>query len=180
MSAREDSLWYRASRFVRRHQSGVAFGVLIALSLCGAILAVLLEVRAALNAGPQRLSGRAILGPLNLLWSCLAPTWFGGAVFLTRAKLRRAGGALAGGMLFGAIWIVEYRIDHLMGWWRNRLAETSHPLSISGLVLPGCSGHQRGVSSRFLAPGPPFRLDGRGCLYRRGRSYRHRREQIVV
>ena len=35
------------------------------MSLCGAILAVLLEVRAALNAGPQRLSGRAILGPLH-------------------------------------------------------------------------------------------------------------------
>ena len=56
-------------------------------------------------------------------------------MFLTRARLRRAAGALAGGMLFGAIWIVEHRIDHLMGWWRNRLAETSHPFSIPALFF---------------------------------------------
>ena len=125
VTAREDSVWYRTNRFVRRHQSGVALGVLIALSLCGAIVAMLLEVRAMLTAAQQRLSGRVILGPVNLLWSCIAPTWFGGAVFLTRASLRRAAGALAGGMTFGTIWIVESRIDHLMGWWRNRLATTN-------------------------------------------------------
>lgn len=135
VSACEDSLWYRASRFVRRHQSGVAFGVLIVLSLSGAILAVLLEVRAALNAVPQRLYSSAILGPLNLLWACVAPTWFGGAVFLTRAGLRRAAGALAGGMMFGAIWVVEYRIDHSMGWLRNRLTGTSQPVSIPALLI---------------------------------------------
>jgi hypothetical protein len=94
-----------------------------------------LEVRAALNAGQQRLSGRAILGPLTVLWSCIAPTWFGGAVLLTRARLRRAAGALAGGMLFGAIWILKLRIDHLMGWWRSRFGETIDPLSISTLLF---------------------------------------------
>src|SRR5262249_17829542 len=135
VTAREDSIWYRANRFVRRHRSGVAFGILAALSLCGAIVAMMLEVRATLTAAQHRLSGRAILGPLNLLWSCIAPTWFGVAVFLTRASLRRAAGALAGGMLFGAIWIVESRIDHLMGWWHNRLAETTNQFSIPKLLF---------------------------------------------
>jgi eukaryotic-like serine/threonine-protein kinase len=135
VNAREDSFWYRTGRFVRRHRTGVAFGVLAALSLFGAIVAMLLEVRAILAAGQQTLSRGAILGPLNLLWSCVAPTAFGGAVFLTRASLRRGAAALAGGTLFGAIWIVELRFDHLMGWWHNRLAATNHSFSMPNLLF---------------------------------------------
>jgi hypothetical protein len=72
---------------------------------------MLLEVRAILTAAQPKLSAHVILGPLNLLGSCIAPTGFGCAVLLTRASLRRASAALAGGMLFGIIWIVESRID---------------------------------------------------------------------
>src|ERR1019366_6666370 len=45
VSAREDSLWYRASRFVHRHPVGVATGVAIAVFLGGAILTALWQMR---------------------------------------------------------------------------------------------------------------------------------------
>jgi serine/threonine protein kinase len=135
VSAREDSVWYRVSRFVHRHPVGVAAGALLALSVAAGLLTVLWEMRIALDARQQTLSGRAILAPQLALWVSLAPAVFGGAVFLTRARLRRVGGALAGGMLFAATWFFKLRVDYAMGWWRTRFAETPDPLSLFSPTL---------------------------------------------
>jgi serine/threonine protein kinase len=130
VSAREDSLWYRASRFVHRHPVGVGAGVAILLFLGGSVLTALWQMRIALDAGRQKLSGREILAPQLVLWLCLAPMACGGTVFFTRARLRRIAGALAGGMLFGATWLSKLRLDYWMGWWRTRFAETPDPFSL--------------------------------------------------
>ncbi|MBZ5626477.1 MAG: serine/threonine protein kinase [Acidobacteriia bacterium] len=135
VSAREDSVWYRVSRFVRRHPVGMAAGVVIALFLGGAILTALWQMRIALEAGRQKLSGREILAPQLVLWACLGPAACGGTVFFTRARLRRVAGALAGGMLFGATWIFKLRLDYSMGWWRTRFAETPDPFSLFSPTL---------------------------------------------
>jgi|GEM_PF-3044170 serine/threonine protein kinase len=135
VSAREDSVWYRVSRFVHRHPVGVAAGALLALSVAAGLLTVLWEMRLALDTRQQRLSGRAILAPQLALWVSLVPGAFGGAVFLTRARLRRVGGALAGGMLFAATWFFKMRVDYAMDWWRTRFAETPDPLSLFSPTL---------------------------------------------
>lgn len=135
VSAREDSLWYRASRFVHRHPVGVATGVAIAVFLGGAILTALWQMRISLEAGGQKLSGREILAPQLVLWACLAPAACGSAVFFTRARIRRVAGALTGGMLFGATWVIKLRLDYSMGWWRTRFAETPDPLSLVSPAL---------------------------------------------
>jgi serine/threonine protein kinase len=135
VSAREDSVWYRVSRFVRRHPVGVGAGALIALSVAAGLLTVLWEMRIALEARQQRLSGRAILAPQLALWVSLTPAAFGGVVFLTRARFRRVGGALAGGMLFATTWFFKMRVDYAMGWWRTRFAETPDPLSLFSPAL---------------------------------------------
>ena len=130
VSAREDSVWYRVSRLVHRHPIGVGAGVVSVLFLGGAILTALWQMRIALEAGRQKLSGREILAPQLVLWLCLAPAAWGGTVFLTRARFRRVMGALAGGILFGATWFFKLRLDYSMGWWRTRFAETPDPLSL--------------------------------------------------
>ena len=135
VNAREDSLWYRLSRFVHRHPVGVAAGVVIALSIGASMFAVLWEMRTALVAMQERLSGRAILAPQMALWLCLAPGAFGGAVLLTRAKTLRIAGAITGGMAFAGTWFLKLRIDYAMGWWRSRFAETPDPLSLFSLPV---------------------------------------------
>jgi serine/threonine protein kinase len=130
VSAREDSLWYLASRFVRRHSMGVAAGALIALSLIGAVITATWQMRAALEAGQQRLSGRSILAPQLVSWFCYGLAIFGGAILLTRARLLRISGALAGGLGLAAGWYVRFRLGYAMGWWRSRFADTPDPLSL--------------------------------------------------
>jgi serine/threonine protein kinase len=135
VSAREDSLLYRATRFVHRHPIGVATGVAMAVFLAGALLTALWQLRIAVEAAGQKLSGREILAPQLVLWACLAPAACGATLFFTRARLRRVAGALAGGILFGATWVFKMRLDYSMGWWRTRFAETPDPFSLFSPAL---------------------------------------------
>jgi hypothetical protein len=135
VSAREDSLWYRTTRFVRRHPIGVATGVAVAVFLGGAILTAFWQMRIALDAAGQKLSGREILAPQLVLWACLAPAACGVVVFFTRPRLRRVAGALAGGLVFGADWVFKLRLDYSMGWWRTQFAASPDPFSLFSPAL---------------------------------------------
>jgi hypothetical protein len=123
----------------------------------------------------------------SLFWDRSGPTDdlpFGGSGLEIRtrhsASLRRAAAALAGGMLFGAIWIIELRIDHLMGWWHNRLAGTSNPFSIPNLLFLTAvfTGAMYLLVSWRLAR-RFARAGGGACFYRRGSSYRDHRQPFV-
>ena len=135
VNAREDSLWYRASRFVRRYPGGVATGILLVLSTGAGLLTTLWQERMLIGAAGQALSGSTILGPLFALSLFIALAGFGVAAYLTRAMFRRAIGAWAGGAVFTVVWIIKLRIDYAMGWWRSAFPETPDPMTPFALVI---------------------------------------------
>ena len=130
VNAREDSLWYRTSRFVRRNPAGVATGILVVLSVAAGFLTTLWESRILIGAAGEALSGRAILAPQMALFLYIALAGFGAAVYLTRAAFLRAMGSLAGGAVFAVVWMIKLRIDYAMGWWRSAFPETPDPLML--------------------------------------------------
>jgi len=129
VNAREDSAWYRASRFVRRHPGGVATGILIFFCAAAGFATTLWETRILIGATEPALSARAMLTPLLALSVFLAIAGFGVAAYLTRATLRRAMGALAGGAALMVVWMVKLRIDYAMGWLRSAFPGTPDPLT---------------------------------------------------
>jgi serine/threonine protein kinase len=133
--AREDSLWYRASRFVRRHPGAVTAGILIALSLVVGGLTTLWESRILIEAAGRPLSGRVILAPILGLFLYVGLAIFGLVAYLTRAMFRRALGSLAGGAAVAVAMLIKLRIDYAMGWWRSAFPETPDPLSMFSLPL---------------------------------------------
>ena len=135
VNAREDSLWYRASRFVRRHPGGVATGTLTILSAAAGLLTTLWETRILMKARGRTLSGRAILAPQMGLFLYIALAGFGVAAYLTRAMFRRAMGCLAAGAVFALVWMIKLRIDYAMGWWRSAFPETPEPLMLFSVPI---------------------------------------------
>jgi serine/threonine protein kinase len=135
VKAREDSFWYRANRFVRRHPSGVATGILIALSAAAGLFTTLWEMRILVKAQGQTLSGHAILEPLVAMFLYVDVAGFGVTVYLTRATFLRAMGSLAGGVVFAVIWIIRWRVDYAMGWWRSAFLKTPEPLMLFSLPV---------------------------------------------
>jgi hypothetical protein len=130
ISAREDTFWYRVSRFARRHPGGVTAGVVTALLLAATLITTLWGTRVALEASQRSLPGRAILAPQIALWLFGTLAMLAGALYLTRAMPRRLTGALAGGAMLSAAGLVKFGIDYSMGWWRSRFAEDPDPLSL--------------------------------------------------
>jgi serine/threonine protein kinase len=137
VSAREDGLWYRVNRFVRRNSSGVITGVLIALCFAASLLSLLWEMRIAMEASRRNLSVRTIVAPQLAMWLCFLLAAFAGAAYFTRARLLRLEGALAGGVTFAVVRFLGMRLDFAMGWWRSRFPDTPDPLSLfSEPLLP--------------------------------------------
>jgi serine/threonine protein kinase len=130
VSAREDSFWFRATRFARRHPGGVIAFVMIALLLGTASLTMIWGIRVAVEAAQPNLPGRMILEPQIALWLAIGLALFVGAVYLTRAAPLRVTGALAGGTVVSAAELIKFRIDYSMGWWRSRFADDPNPLSL--------------------------------------------------
>ena len=135
VNAREDSLWYRASRFVRRHPGGVATGVLIVLSVIAGMFTTLWEARILIEAGGRALSGRAVLAPQMGLFLYIDLAGFGVVAYLTRAMFRRAMGCLAAGTVFALVWMIKLRIDYAMGWWRSAFPDTPEPLMLFSVPI---------------------------------------------
>jgi len=135
VNAREDSLWYRVSRFVRRNPKGVTTGVLIFLSAVAGVFTTLWESWNAIEAGGLALSGRTILAPLMAIFLYIDLAGFGLVAYLTRAMFVRVMGALAGGALFAVVWIIKLRVDYAMGWWTTAFPETPDPLMLFSLPV---------------------------------------------
>ena len=135
VNAREDSLWYRTSRFVRRHPRGVAAGILIVLSALAGWFTTLWESRILIGAGKRAVSGPTILAPQMALFAYMVLAGSAVAAYLTRTRLLRAIAALAGGLVFSVILIVKWRVDYAMGWWRSAFPETPDPLTMFSLPV---------------------------------------------
>jgi hypothetical protein len=130
VSAREDSFWYRANRFARRHPGGVTAGSMVALLLAAGLGTATWEARVALQAGQEILPSRTITAPLMAMFLCCTLAQSVGSVYLTRAMRLRAVGALAGGMPVAAVLMIGYRLGHSIGWWQSRFKRDA-PMSLS-------------------------------------------------
>jgi serine/threonine protein kinase len=135
VKAREDSVWYRLSRFVRRHPSAVATGMLLLLSAAAGLVATLWEIRILLAASGQSLSARAAFSPLMALFLYLNAASFGVVAYLTRATFLRTMASLAGGAVFAVLWLIKLTLDYTLGWWRSAFPGTPEPLTLFSMPL---------------------------------------------
>jgi hypothetical protein len=112
--AREDSFWYRASRFLKRHPSDVLAGALIAISAGAGMITAVWQTRLLLAAN---VTGELAVAPILLLFSAFILTGLGCAIYFTRATLRRIAGALTGGAVLSIGSLAKYWIDQSLGLW---------------------------------------------------------------
>ncbi|HTS30051.1 MAG TPA: serine/threonine-protein kinase [Bryobacteraceae bacterium] len=127
--AREDTFWYRADRFARRHPGGVTAGSMVALLLAAGLGTATWGARVALRAAQEILPSRAMTAPLMAMFLCCTLAQSVGSVYLTRAKSLRAAGALAGGLPVAAALMIGYRLGHSIGWWLSRFTRDATPKS---------------------------------------------------
>src|SRR5262245_46818426 len=127
VSAREDSFWYRTSRFVRRHPGGVTVGVVILLSNLVGMFTTLWEGRLVIEATKHTLSDQAVIAPEIAVFSYVCLLVFAAAAFFTRATWLRLLGATVGGLLFTLAWLLRWRAGYSMGWWRSAFPGTPDP-----------------------------------------------------
>jgi serine/threonine protein kinase len=116
VSARKDTVWYRGSKFIRRHQVGLAATVLVVAALALGLFTTLWQTRMAIEA----LSGAtarpiSVLAPEMVQFTVLLWIGLGVAVYFTRASLRRTLGALAAGFAFMLLFLVEEMLPASMG-----------------------------------------------------------------
>jgi hypothetical protein len=130
VSAREDSLWYRANRFARRHPGGVAAGFIVALLMAAGLGTAIWGVRLTLQAAQGSLPGSTITAPLKAVFLCCTLVVLVGSVYLTRAIPLRVAGALAGGVPVAAAMMAKLRLGYSIGWWRSHFAEAPDPMSL--------------------------------------------------
>jgi hypothetical protein len=113
--ARKDTVWYRAGKFMGRHQVGLAAAFLILASLLFGFVTTLWQTRRALqqlrDANPSLVTPAAdttgVLTPEFVQFTFVVWILLGAAVFFTRANIRRLAGALAGGLMFLLVFKVE-------------------------------------------------------------------------
>ncbi len=130
VSAREDRLWYRASRFARRHPGGVTAGVVVGLLLAAALGTATWGTRVALQATQGNLPGRTITAPVITLFLCCTLAVVVSFAYLARALPLRVAGALAGGVPVTAAMLTKFRLGYSIGWWRSRFAGDPNPMSL--------------------------------------------------
>jgi serine/threonine protein kinase len=118
VSAREDTVWYRAGKFVRRHKVGFAATLLIAVSLAVGVSTTLWQTGIALQQlreAPSPSIAAAITIPWLILISFVVVVLFGAAAYFTRANARRTMGALAGGVVFIRVMLEGVALEDSMG-----------------------------------------------------------------
>jgi hypothetical protein len=130
VNAREDTLWYRASKFVRRHSGGVTAAAVIGVLGVASTVAMFWQLRVALEAAGNLIPARQIVAPQLGLWLSMASTILAGAAYGLRARLLRVGGALAGGSVIAAIRLLGIRHAYAMGAWSTRFPSDPDPISL--------------------------------------------------
>ena len=135
VNAREDTLWYRTAKFVRRNSGGVIAGAVIGLLSAASVATMFWESRMALDAVHDLIPARDVLLPELVLWLCVAAAILVGTLFATRARVLRTVGALAGGIVMSIIRLVGLRYAHTMGWWSTRFPNDPDPVSVLSAPL---------------------------------------------
>jgi eukaryotic-like serine/threonine-protein kinase len=130
VSAREDSFWYRANRFARRHPGGVTAGCIVALLLAAGLGTATWGARVALQAAEGTVPGSTITAPVIAFFLCCTLAVSVGSVYLTHAMPLRAAGALIGGMPVAAAMLIEFRLGYSVGWWHSRFKGNPDPWSL--------------------------------------------------
>jgi serine/threonine protein kinase len=130
VNAREDTLWYRAAKFIRRHPGGVTAIAITGLLGTASTVAMFWELRVALDSARHLLPARTIVAPQLVLWGCMTWAILAGAAYALRARLARIAGALAGGLVMAIIRLLGLRYAHAMGWWSTRFTNDPDPLSV--------------------------------------------------
>ena len=135
VSACEDTAWYRAGKFIRRHQVGLAATVLVVAALALGLFTTLWQTRLTVEA----LSGAtarptSVLAPEILHFTVLMWIGLAAAVYFTRATRRRTMGALAAGIAFMLLFVVEEMLPASLG--IHHFTWTAAPPPM-GLIYPG-------------------------------------------
>jgi serine/threonine protein kinase len=130
VNAREDTLWYRASKFAWRHFGGVIAVAVIGLVGVASTITMFWELRVALDAARGSLSPRKLVAPQLVLWLCMTSAILAGAAYAMRARLLRAAGAVAGGFMVALIRLLGLRYAYAMGWWSTRFTNDPDPASV--------------------------------------------------
>jgi serine/threonine protein kinase len=128
VAAREDSYWYRASKFVRRHPVGVAAAILIAIAQEFSFMTTVWEFRvkvpAAATAGPA-----VDVRPELVAYAYLVLALLVGAAYVSRAQTLRVAGSIVGGAIF-SVFVTVVPIS--MGW--RRFVPLEHPVQALWLL----------------------------------------------
>jgi serine/threonine protein kinase len=116
VSARKSTVWYRAGKFLRRHQVGVAAGVFSVSALLLGLITTLWQTHMALQAF-SRGDARAIpvLVPEFVQFTVILWLALGAAVYFARASPRRVLAALGGGLAFMLLAMAEETLPASMG-----------------------------------------------------------------
>jgi hypothetical protein len=118
VSARKNTVAYRAHKFVRRHRVGVAGVAIILLSLYLTFITTLWGVQE-----PSQVSTPALV-----LFNYIFLLVLGGAVYFTQPRIRRFLGALCGGLVL-ALLMMPYRLA----------SETPAPVLVYSVSVVGCT-----------------------------------------
>jgi serine/threonine protein kinase len=130
VNAREDTFWYRAAKFVRRHSGGVTAAALVVLLSLASVVTMYWQLRVALDAARDLLPARKLVAPQLVLWAFVASAELAGAAYLVRARMLRVAGALGGGLVMAIIRMLALRNAHAMGWWSTRFKNDPDPVSV--------------------------------------------------
>jgi eukaryotic-like serine/threonine-protein kinase len=129
ITAREDSPWYRVSRFAMRNPGAIIAGAVIGLLMVAVVWTSMWRMR--LVAGTEHaLLVRGLLAPEILLLLSFILAGLLVISYVARARPKRVIGALAGGMLVAIDAGIKLRLDYALGWWRGRFAEDQNPLDV--------------------------------------------------
>jgi serine/threonine protein kinase len=132
VAAREDSYWYRASKFVRRHPVGVAAAILIAIAQQFSFMTTVWEFRVKVPAAAA--AGAAVdVRPELVAYTYLVLALLVGAAYVSRAQTLRVAGSIVGGAIF-SLFVTVVPIS--MGW--RRFVPLEHSVQALWLLCAIC------------------------------------------
>jgi heme/copper-type cytochrome/quinol oxidase subunit 4 len=112
VAAREDSYWYRASKFVRRHPVGVAAAILVTIAQQLSIMTTVWEFRVKVPAAVA--TGAAVdVRPELVSFTYLVLALLVGVAYVSRAQTLRAASSIVGGAIF-SVFVTVVPIS--LGW----------------------------------------------------------------